>query len=99
KARSGYRLGHEQIFDSMIADGLTCPITFVHMGVTAENIATRYGISRKDQDEFAAESQAKYFAAMRSGKFSGEITAVEIKRGKETIQFEVDEHPRESRAD
>jgi acetyl-CoA C-acetyltransferase len=95
KARYGYRLGHEQIFDSMIADGLTCPITFVHMGVTAENIAAKYGINRKEQDEFAAESQAKYFAALRAGKFASEITPVEIKRGKETIEFKVDEHPRE----
>ncbi len=99
KARFGYRMGNDQIFDSMIADGLNCPITLVHMGVTAENIAARYGISRREQDEFAAESQAKYFAAQRAGKFKAEIAAVEIKRGKETVLFEVDEHPRETRAD
>ncbi len=99
KARFGYRMGNDQIFDSMIADGLNCPITLVHMGVTAENIAAKYGISRREQDEFAAESQAKYFAAQREGKFQSEIVPVEIKRGKETIPFQVDEHPRETRAD
>jgi acetyl-CoA C-acetyltransferase len=99
KARFGYRMGNDQIFDSMIADGLNCPITLVHMGVTAENIAARYGVSRREQDEFAADSQAKFFAAQRAGKFDAEITPVEIKRGKETVLFKVDEHPRETRAD
>jgi acetyl-CoA C-acetyltransferase len=99
KARFGYRMGNDQIFDSMIADGLNCPITLVHMGVTAENVAARYGVSRREQDEFAAESQAKYFAARRAGRFKAEITPVEIKQGKETVWFEVDEHPRETRAD
>ena len=99
KARFGYRMGNDQIFDSMIADGLNCPITLVHMGVTAENIAAKYGISRREQDEFAAESQAKYFAALRAGKFQAEITPVAIKRGKETVEFKIDEHPRESSVD
>ena len=99
KARYGYRLGNDQLFDHMIADGLNCPITLVHMGVTAENIAAKYGISRKEQDEFAAESQARYFAAMRAGKFKAEIVPVEVQRGKETVQFQVDEHPRETKAD
>ncbi len=99
KARYGYRMGNDQIFDSMIADGLNCPITLVHMGVTAENIAAKYGVSRREQDEFAADSQAKYFAALRAGKFEAEITPVEIKRGKETIEFKVDEHPRDTKAD
>src|SRR5580704_14601160 len=96
KARYGYRMGNDQIFDSMIADGLNCPITLVHMGVTAENIAAKYGVSRREQDEFAADSQAKYFAALRAGKFETEITPVEIKRGKETVLFKVDEHPRDT---
>ncbi|MGO9059799.1 MAG: thiolase family protein [Candidatus Binataceae bacterium] len=99
KARFGYRMGNDQIFDSMIADGLNCPITLVHMGVTAENIAVKYGLSRREQDEFAAESQAKYFAALRAGKFQAEIIPVEIKRGRETVEFKVDEHPRESSVD
>src|SRR2546428_517122 len=67
KARFGIRMGHDELLDSMIADGLTCPITFVHMGVTAENIATKYGIPREEQDEFAAESQAKTAAGLREG--------------------------------
>src|SRR5437773_806500 len=95
KARFGIRLGHDEILDSMIADGLTCPITFVHMGITAENIASKYGISRNEQDEFAAESQQKTAAAQQGGKFKAEIVPVEIpaKKG-ETLRFDTDEHPR-----
>jgi acetyl-CoA C-acetyltransferase len=95
KARFGIRMGHDEILDSMIADGLTCPITFVHMGVTAENIASKYGISREEQDEFAAESQQKVAAAQQAGKFKSEIVPVEIpaKKG-EAIKFDTDEHPR-----
>jgi acetyl-CoA C-acetyltransferase len=99
KARYGYRLGHDQLLDHLIADGLTCPITLVHMGVTAENIAAKYGISRQEQDEFAAQSQAKYFSARRAGTFNGEITPVQVKRGKESYEFKVDEHPREAKPD
>src|SRR5579875_3008822 len=99
KARFGYRLGDAQLLDTMIDDGLNCPITHVHMGVTAENIASRYAISRREQDEFAADSQAKYFAAQRAGRFAAEITPVEIKRGKETVSVQVDEHPRETRVE
>ena len=100
KARTGYRMGHDQIIDSMIADGLTCPITFTHMGITAENVATKYEISRGEQDEFAIESQAKAAAAIKGGKFKDEIVAVEIpaKKG-DPIKFETDEHPRESAPD
>jgi acetyl-CoA C-acetyltransferase len=100
KARFGYRMGHDQIIDSMIADGLSCPITFVHMGITAENVAAKYDISRGEQDEFAIESQAKAAAAIKSGKFKDEIVAVEIpaKKG-DPIKFEVDEHPRENAPD
>src|SRR6266436_3230699 len=95
KARFGIRLGHDEILDSMVADGLTCPITFVHMGITAENIAAQYGISRAEQDEFAAESQQKTAAAQQGGKFKAEIVPVEIpaKKG-ETLRFDTDEHPR-----
>jgi acetyl-CoA C-acetyltransferase len=98
KARFGIRMGHEQLLDSMIADGLTCPITHVHMGITAENIAAKYGISREAQDEFAAESQAKAGAAIEGGKFKAEIVPVEVPGAKkgETFKFEVDEHPRPS---
>ena len=100
KARTGYRMGHDQIIDSMITDGLTCPITFTHMGITAENVAAKYEISRGEQDEFAIESQAKAAAAIKGGKFKDEIVAVEIpaKKG-DPIKFETDEHPRESAPD
>jgi acetyl-CoA C-acetyltransferase len=96
KARFGIRMGHDELLDSMIADGLTCPITLVHMGITAENVAAKYGISREAQDQFAAESQAKAAAAIEGGKFKREIVAVQVpgrKRG-EFVTFEVDEHPR-----
>jgi acetyl-CoA C-acetyltransferase len=95
KARFGVRMGHDELLDSMIADGLTCPITHVHMGITAENIVAKYGISRQEQDEFAAESQQKAGAAIKGGKFKKEIVAVDIpaKKG-ETIKFDTDEHPR-----
>ena len=95
KARFGVRMGHDELLDSMIADGLTCPITHVHMGITAENIVAKYGISRQEQDEFAAESQQKTAAAQKAGKFKAEIVPVEIpaKKG-ETITFDTDEHPR-----
>jgi acetyl-CoA C-acetyltransferase len=96
KARFGARMGHTELLDSMIADGLTCPITHVHMGITAENIAEKYGISREAQDEFAAESQQKAGAAMAGGKFKEEIVPVEVpgkKRG-ETMRADTDEHPR-----
>ena len=96
KARFGVRMGHDQLLDSMIADGLTCPITLVHMGITAENIAAKYGISREEQDEFAAESQQKATAAIEGGHFKNEIVPVEVAGAKkgETFRFEVDEHPR-----
>jgi acetyl-CoA C-acetyltransferase len=96
KARFGLRMGHDQLLDSMIADGLTCPITHVHMGVTAENIAAKYGISREEQDEFAADSQQKAGEAIKGGKFKTEIVPVEVPGAKkgETFKFETDEHPR-----
>jgi acetyl-CoA C-acetyltransferase len=98
KARFGLRLGHDQLLDSMIADGLTCPINHIHMGITAENIATKYGISREEQDEFAAESQQKAGAAIEGGKFKKEIVAVEVPGAKkgEKFNFDTDEHPRPS---
>jgi acetyl-CoA C-acetyltransferase len=96
KARFGYRMGHGQMLDHMIADGLTCPITLVHMGITAENIAAKYEVSRAEQDEFSAESQQRAGAAIRDGKFKAEILPVEVPSGKkgETTLFDTDEHPR-----
>jgi len=96
KARYGYRLGHSEVLDSMIADGLTCPITHVHMGVTAENVAKKYQLSRQEQDEFAAASQAKAVAAIEAGRFKAEITPVSVpgKKKGETVEFATDEFPR-----
>ena len=73
RARWGQRLGHGQVEDAILADGLTCPITCVHMGVTAEQIARKYGISREEQDRFAVHSQEKAQRAIKDGKFEAEI--------------------------
>ncbi len=95
KVRWGERLGHGQIVDSLLSDGLTCPITQIHMGNTAENIAERYGITRKEQDAFAAASQAKAAMAIEKGKFKEEIVPVRVQRPKgEPFLFEADEYPR-----
>ncbi|HZR82169.1 MAG TPA: acetyl-CoA C-acetyltransferase [Candidatus Binatia bacterium] len=96
KARYGYRLGHGELLDSMIADGLSCPITHVHMGITAENVAKKYEIPRDEQDRFAAASQAKAAAALKEGRFRAEIVPVQVpgKKKGETVEFAVDEFPR-----
>ncbi len=94
-ARWGYRMGHAEVSDSVLAEGLTCAIEGCHMGVTAENIAERFGISRADQDAFAAESQSRAEQAIANGSFKNEIVAVEIAKKKgELTRFETDEHPR-----
>jgi acetyl-CoA C-acetyltransferase len=95
KARYGYRMGHSEITDSMVLDGLTCAIEQYHMGLTAENIAVQMGISREDQDEFAAESQARAAAAMAAGRFQPEIVPMEVPQGKgQVLLVDKDEHPR-----
>ena len=92
--RYGYRLGHGQLIDEMIRDGLWCAFDDCHMGVTAENVASDYEVSRQDQDGFAAESQRKAGEAMRGGRFADEIVPVPVQKRKETVLVEVDEHPR-----
>jgi acetyl-CoA C-acetyltransferase len=92
--RYGYRLGHGQLVDDMIRDGLWCAFDDCHMGITAENVAKEFEVSRADQDAFAAESQRKAGAAMQSGRFKDEIVPVAVQRKKETVNVEVDEHPR-----
>lgn len=94
KARFGYRMGHSTIEDSMIKDALTDAFNNYHMGITAENVADKYGITREMQDEFAANSQQKCEAAIAAGKFKDEIVPVEIKVKKETVLFAEDEGPR-----
>ncbi len=94
-ARWGYRMGNAEAVDSMLAEGLTCAIEAIHMGITAEEVASRFAVSRADQDGFAAESQKRASRAIRDGAFAGEIVAVEIPQKKgEPRRFEVDEYPR-----
>ena len=94
-ARWGYRMGNAEIIDSMLAEGLTCAIKGCHMGNTAEEIVTRYKVSREDQDAFAAESQRRAEAAITSGVFRDEIVVVEIPQKKgSAMKVERDEYPR-----
>jgi acetyl-CoA C-acetyltransferase len=94
RARTGYRLGHGELRD-MLVDGLTCPITHVHMGVTAENVAERHAIGRQEQDEYAAHSYAKALAAQAGGKFDAEIFALEIPQPRAAaLRFNRDEDVR-----
>lgn len=89
-------MGHEQLTDTMIKDGLWCAFTDTHMGITAENIAERWQISRAEQDEFAAASQEKCQQALAEGRFQAEIVPVVIpQRRGDPIVFERDEYPRE----
>ncbi|MGM0634202.1 MAG: acetyl-CoA C-acetyltransferase, partial [Pseudomonadota bacterium] len=94
-SRQGQKLGHWQAVDSMIHDGLWDAFNQYHMGITAENLAERYGISREAQDRFAAESQQKAIAAIESGRFREEIIPVEVpQRRKEALVVDTDEGPR-----
>ena len=94
-SRNGFRLGNATLTDSMVHDGLTDIFNNYHMGITAENIAREYGISREQQDNFACTSQNKAEAAQKAGKFKDEITAVEIpQRKKEALIFSDDEYIR-----
>ncbi len=94
-ARWGYRLGNAQVYDTMVQEGLTCAINGCHMGITAEEIVTRFSIGREDQDAFAAESQRRAESAISSGAFTDEIVAVDIPQKKgEPIRFDRDEYPR-----
>ncbi len=92
--RYGYRMGDGQFVDTMIKDGLTDAFNQYHMGVTAENVAKQWGITREMQDEFAAKSQQKCEAAQAAGKFDEEIVPVMVKKKKEMVEFKVDEFPR-----
>jgi acetyl-CoA C-acetyltransferase len=94
-ARWGARMGHAQIQDTMILDGLNCAMGQCHMGMTAENVAARYGISREEQDAFSVNSQKKAGAAIAAGKFKLEIVPVAIPQRKGDAKlFDTDEHPR-----
>ena len=94
-ARWGYRMGNAELVDSMLNEGLTCAINTGLMGITAEEVAARYHVSRADQDAFAAESQRRTEAAMAGGAFAEEIVAVEVPQKKgPAIRVTVDEYPR-----
>jgi len=94
-SRDGFRMGDAKLIDSMIVDGLWDAFNSIHMGVTAENVAKEYGISRADQDAFAALSQNKAEAAQKSGRFDDEIVPVEIPQRKgDPVRFATDEFVR-----
>ena len=94
KGRYGYRMGDGQFIDTMIKDGLTDAFNHYHMGITAENVAEQYDVTREDQDDFAAKSQQKCEAAQAAGRFDDEIVPVPVKVKKEIVEFKVDEFPR-----
>ena len=96
KARWGAKMFNAEMVDGMVHDGLWEIFYDYHMGVTSENIAEKYGITRKEQDELALMSNQRALAAMKNGIFKEEIIPVEIKRKKETTLFDTDEHPRET---
>ncbi|HHA1752950.1 TPA: acetyl-CoA C-acetyltransferase [Enterobacter kobei] len=94
-ARSGLRFGHTGLQDSMITDGLWDAFNDYHMGITAENVAREYGISREQQDAFALRSQQKAASAIETGRFDAEIAPVTVKQGKRAPQIvRHDEQPR-----
>lgn len=94
-ARTGLRMGHAQIVDTMISDGLWDAFNDYHMGITAENLVDKYDISREQQDAFAAASQQKAAAAIEAGRFVDEITPILIPQRKgDPVAFKVDEQPR-----
>src|SRR5271156_3529385 len=97
-ARKGYRLGNGQLVDSMVHDGLWDIYNDYHMGITGENVAEKYGITREEQDEFAVHSHRKAIAAMKECRIKSQIVPVEIpakKKGEAPVLFEKDESPRE----
>ncbi len=92
--RKGKKLEEKDLIDTMIKDGLWDAFNGYHMGVTAENVASKWGITRKDQDHFAFSSQSKTANAQKAGKFRNEIIPIVLKSAEKNITFEVDEHPR-----
>src|SRR5580693_1326074 len=98
QARKGYRLGNGKVIDSMVHDGLWDIYNDYHMGMTGENVAEKYGITREEQDEFAVNSHRKAVAAMKECRFKSQIVPVELpskKKGEAPVLVERDESPRE----
>ncbi|MFP7297757.1 acetyl-CoA C-acetyltransferase [Neobacillus niacini] len=94
-AREGFKMGDQKLVDTLTSDGLTCVFNQYHMGVTAENLADKYSITREEQDQFAALSQEKAVKAIEAGKFKEEIVPVVIPQRKgEPIVFDTDEYPK-----
>ncbi|MGL6019119.1 MAG: acetyl-CoA C-acetyltransferase [Gibbsiella quercinecans] len=93
-ARWGYRMGDYPVSDSVVNDGLSCAINHYHMGITAENVARRCGVSRQEQDAFALLSQQRAEAAIERGAFRAEIVPVTVRTKQGDSQFMVDEHPK-----
>ncbi|RJF72096.1 acetyl-CoA C-acetyltransferase [Deinococcus cavernae] len=99
KAREGYRLGHGELQDSILVDGLTDVFGKYHMGITAENIAEQWNLTREMQDAFALESQNRAAAAQEGGHFADELVSVEVPSRKGPVTFDRDEYPRATTAE
>ncbi len=97
-ARWGQKMGDASASDMMIG-ALNCPFGTGHMGITAENVAAEHGIDRAEQDAFALESQTRAAAAIDEDRFQDQIVPIEVKRRRETIAFDTDEHPKPTTAD
>lgn len=95
KARFGYRMNNATMIDTMVNDGLWDAFNDYHMGITAENVAEKYGLTREELDAFSADSQQKACAAMAAGRFDAEIVPVQVKQKKAVVEFAKDEGPRE----
>ncbi|MDD3126253.1 MAG: acetyl-CoA C-acetyltransferase [Candidatus Izemoplasmatales bacterium] len=93
KVRDGFKMGDMNVIDDILVDSLVDAFSKTHMGITAENIAEKYSITRAEQDEFALSSQAKAIAAVDSGRFADEIVPITVKNRKETIIVSHDEYP------
>jgi len=96
KARWGARMFNAEMVDGMVNDGLWEIFYGYHMGLTSENIAEKFGISREEQDEFALLSNQRALAAIKNGIFKDEVVPVEVKQKKEVVPFDTDEHPRQT---
>ena len=93
KARGGYRLGHDTIEDNTV-HLITDPYESCHMGITAENLAEEFEVSRQIQDEVSVRSHERALAAIEAGHFKEQILPIEVRKGRETVTFDTDEHPR-----
>ncbi|AUD65964.1 acetyl-CoA acetyltransferase [Tenericutes bacterium MZ-XQ] len=93
KGRSGYKMGNLEVIDHMIYDALIDAYDGIHMGITAENIAEKYQISREEQDAFAYQSQVKAIKSVDEGRFDDEVVGLDVKIGRDVVHFNKDEYP------